>query len=188
MFHNARNKFAIQILLVFLVTTCLRAQESAQQAPRSAGTVYRVDYVFTETQDGKKLNARSYSLLIGSNERYNVQRRGSIRLGNRVPVLTGGAKEAGGSNQIQYLDIGVSIDGWIEQELDSAVALQTNVEVSSLAPEQPGENRTGDPVVRQTRFQVGAVVPLGKPTLLSSGDEVDGTRRFQVEVTATKVR
>ena len=135
------------------------------------------------------MNARSYSLLIGSNERYNVQRRGSIRLGNRVPIVVAGAsKEAAGGNQIQYLDIGVSIDGFIEQELDSAVALQTNVDISSLAPEQPGENRTGDPIVRQTKFQVGAIVPLGKATLLSSGDEVDGTRRFQVEATVTKVR
>jgi len=31
-------------------------------------------------------------------------------------------------------------------------------------------------------------VPLGQQTLLSSADEVDGTGRFDFEVTATKVR
>jgi hypothetical protein len=45
-----------------------------------------------------------------------------------------------------------------------------------------------DPVIRQVRYDLESIVPLGKPTLLGSADEADGTRRLQIEVTATKVR
>ena len=176
MFRNNLPGFAIWLLVV-LVTTELGAQELKPQMPTST---YKLDYVFSELQDGKRINARSYSALV------RLMDKGSIRLGNRVPILVANSKDGG--NQIQYLDIGVNIDCRVEQEVEGGVTLFTNVETSSLAPEQPGENRTGDPVIRQVRYQTDNVVSLGKATLLSSADEVDGTRRLQIEVTATKVR
>ena len=176
MFRNNLPGFAIWLLVV-LVTTELGAQELKPQMPTST---YKLDYVFSELQDGKRINARSYSALV------RLMDKGSIRLGNRVPILVANSKDGG--NQIQYLDIGVNIDCRVEQEVEGGVMLFTNVETSSLAPEQPGENRTGDPVIRQVRYQTDNVVPLGKGTLLGSADEVDGTRRLQIEVTATKVR
>ena len=140
--------------------------------------VYKLDYVFSEVQNGKRVNTRSYTALLHSGE------RGSIRLGSRLPILTGPPS----GNQFTYIDIGVNIDCRVEREVDSGIALFTSVDVSSLAPEQPGENRTGNPMVRQTKIQVDSIVPLGKQTLLSSADEVDGTGRFDFEVTATKLR
>jgi len=177
MFHNNLHGFAIWLLVV-LVTTELGAQET--RPPQMPTSTYKLDYVFSELQDGKRINARSYSALV------RLMDKGSIRLGNRVPILVANSKDGG--NQIQYLDIGVNIDCRVEQEVEGGVMLFTNVETSSLAPEQPGENRTGDPVIRQVRYQTDNVVPLGKGTLLGSADEVDGTRRLQIEVTATKVR
>jgi len=147
--HNL-CRFAISFLMIF-AAIALRAQESKPQPPTST---YKLEYVFSEVQDGKRINATS-------------------------------SKEG---NQIQYLDIGVNIDCRVEQELESGITLFTNVETSSLAHEPPGENRTDNPVIRQVRYQVDSVVPLGKSTLLGSADEVDGTRRLQIEVTATKVR
>jgi len=182
MICNHLLRFAI-CLVVISAATVASAQESKPQPPTSTfkppTSTYKLDYVFSEMQDGKRINARSYSALV------RLSDKGSIRLGNRVPVMTASAKEG---NQFQYLDIGVSIDCRVEQELESGIALFTNVETSSLAPEQPGENRTGAPVIRQIRYSVDNVVPLGKQTLLGSADEVDGTRRLQIEVTATKVR
>jgi hypothetical protein len=128
------------------------------------------------------VNARSYSVLVRSRE------RGSIRLGSRFPVATG-TKD--GSTEFQYLDIGVSIDSRVEDtDLPDAnsVDLFTTVDISTLAPDQPADNRTGSPVVRQIKFQNDNIVPYGKQVLLSSADEVDGTRRLQVEATVTKVR
>jgi len=172
--HNL-CRFAISFLMIF-AAIALRAQESKPQPPTST---YKLEYVFSEVQDGKRINARSYTALV------RLMYKGSIRLGKRVPVVATSSKEG---NQIQYLDIGVNIDCRVEQELESGITLFTNVETSSLAHEPPGENRTDNPVIRQVRYQVDSVVPLGKSTLLGSADEVDGTRRLQIEVTATKVR
>jgi len=176
-----KNVSSFAILLVLL---CSPFMANAQDAKSSRPTaVYKVDYVFSELQNDKRVNTRSYSLLVRSRE------RGSIRLGDRLPITTA-TKE--GNTQFQYFDIGVNVDCRVEDtdlaDLNSSVDLFTNIEISNLAPGQSGENRTGNPIVRQTKFQNENIVPLGKPVLLSSADEVDGTRRLQIEVTATKVR
>jgi hypothetical protein len=176
MLRNLASKFAVSLILI-LVSTATLAQEAKPQPPTST---YRLDYVFSEMQENKRINARSYTLLV------RVMEKAMIKTGSRVPIFTGGSKEAG--NQIQYLDVGMNIDCRIGRELDTGVDLMTSVETSNLVPEQPGENRTGDPVIRQVRYAVDNVVPVGKQTLLGSADEVDGTRRLQIEVTATKVR
>lgn len=170
------TKFAVCSVFV-LASTVLCAQESKPQSPIST---YKLDYLFSELQDNKRINTRSYTVLVRSMD------RGSIRLGNRVPIITGSSKEGG--SQMQYLDIGMNIDCRVEPGSESDITLFTNVENTSAAPEQPGENRTGSPVLRQLRYQLNNIVPLNKQTLLGSADEVDGTRRYQVEVTATKVR
>lgn len=179
MLHKSFTNFAIY--LVLLAVPSLSAQEGKPQPPPFPTGVYKLDYVLSEVQNGKRVNSRHYSTLLHSGE------RGSIRLGNRLPISTGGSRESGG-NQLTYIDIGLNIDCRVEREVDSGIALFTSVDMSSLAPEQPGENRSGNPVVRQTKVQVDNIVPLGKQTLISSADEVDGTGRFDFEVTVTKVR
>lgn len=176
-------KFIRNLALVTAITatsiTALEAQKETPPKPERSTSVYKLDYVFYEVQDGKRSNVRNYSTLVGMND------RGSIRLGDRVPVGVGGSKDA---NQVQYMDVGVNIDCRIEQELEAGVGLYTNVEISSLAPQQPGENPTGLPTVRQMKFQLEQIVPVGKQTLIGSADEVDGTRKIQIEVIAAKVR
>ena len=175
MLHKTLNNMALY-LAVLLATTTLWAQE--QKPPTSNGT-YKLDYVFSELQDNKRVNARNYTILL------RVMNKGVLKQGNRVPILVG---EKEGTNQIQYLDIGLSIDCRVRQELDSAIELETTADTSSIVAESQGSNRTGDPAIRQIRYDLENIVPLGKPTLLGSADEIDGTRRFQIEVTATKVR
>ena len=177
------HRRAIQLALgvaVFLAASLSIAQEAKPQPARDSNDVYKLDYVFSEVQNGKRINARSYSTLLHSGE------RGSIRLGSRMPIAV--AQSGGSTSALQYLDIGVNIDCRVEHAVDSGVALFTSVDMSSVAPEQPEENRTGAPIVRQTKLQVDNIVPLEKRTLIGSADQVDGTGRFDFEVTATKVR
>jgi hypothetical protein len=180
MLNRSRNIAVCFMVLAACMSTRAQENKPTTNPPERPSSVYQIDYTFSENQGGKRVNVRSYRTLVRTRE------KGSIRLGNRVPVLTGFSKEAG-ANEMTYLDVGVNIDCRVEQELDSAVALFTNVEISSLAPEQGG-NRTGNPVLRQLRYQLDDIVPVGKETLIASADEVDGTRRLQVEVLATKIR
>jgi hypothetical protein len=180
MLHKNVSRLLLCLMVLF-VARALRAQEPVLQPPKpqppQPTSTYKLDYVFSENQDGKKVNARSYSTLV------RVRERGSIRLGSRIPVAVGAAKDGSG-NQIQYMDIGVNLDCRIAEELDSGIDLFTNAEVTSLTD----ANRVGNPVVRQSKIQVESIVPAGKQVLLTSADEVDGTRRLQLEVTATKVK
>ena len=179
MLDRITRKLATYMMICF-TAQALFGQEIKPPAPPQSNAVYKLEYVFSEVQNGKRINARSYSTLLHSGE------RGSIRLGSRLPVLV--SQISGGTGSLQYIDVGVNIDCRIERDVDSGIALLTNVDMSSVAPEQPGENRTGAPVVRQTKIQVDNIVPLEKKTLIGSADQVDGTGRFDFEVTATKVR
>ena len=180
MLHKNVSRLLLALLVLF-IPTALRAQEPTQQPPKPQSpqptSTYKLDYVFSENQDGKKVNARSYSTLV------RVRERGSIRLGSRIPVAVGASKEDG-SSQWQYMDIGVNLDCRIAEEIDSGIDLLTNAEMSSLTD----ANRVGNPVVRQSKILVENIVPIGKQVLLTSADEVEGTRRLQLEVTVTKVK
>ena len=182
MTRKSRSRFATYICLAL---ACVSSAAGAQEAkPRSSNDVYKIEYVFSELQDSKKVNTRTYAVLVQPMD------KASLRLGSRIPVAVGtfaanGSKEMNPlvNTQFQYLDIGVNIDCSIEP-MDSDVGLHTNVDISRLAP----ENRIGQPIVRQTKIQMHNLVPLGKPTLLTSADEVDTTGRFQIEATVIKLK
>jgi hypothetical protein len=43
------------------------------------------------------------------------------------------------------------------------------------------------PVVRQNQWQAGVIVPLKKPTVVFSSDDLTTKRQMQVELTATPI-
>src|SRR5436309_3177405 len=162
-------------VLVLAIGCALFAQDNRPAAvphgPEHSTDAYKVDYVFSEMQDGKRVNARSYTVLIRAGDKAN------IRLGSRVPFMTGSPKE-GVPPQYQYLDIGMDVDASIERAADSGVApdsgvaLITVLDVSRVAAEKPEQGRSFlPPVIRSTKLQIRTIVPLGKPTLLTSADE-----------------
>jgi hypothetical protein len=153
------------------------AQEKSNESPQKTEpgkATYKLDFVLSEVQDGKRVNARNYSALVRENE------WAKIRLGDRVPVNTG-------TTGFQYIDVGTSIDARITPELESGLPISVTADVSSIVPEQQGEKYPA-PLVRQLRYSVDAVIPLAKQTVISSADELVGNRHLQIEVTATKVR
>ena len=173
------NKLAIFTALLLVPITCLAQEQKPEQKAQpsaSSNSVYRLEYVFSEVQNGRKVNARSYSTLLHAGE------RGSIRLGSRVPI------SINPNQSFQYIDVGLNIDARLEREVESGVALFTSIDVTSLPPDQPKENGNLPPIVRQTKFQVDNIISLEKRTLIGSADQIDGTGRFDLEVTATKLR
>ncbi len=45
----------------------------------------------------------------------------------------------------------------------------------------------GEPVIRQNVWDSTVLVPIGKPTVVFSSDDLDSKGKMQVEVTATRV-
>jgi hypothetical protein len=136
---------------------------------------YRIEFNVREIEDGKRLNSRNYMMVV----RDGFYAR--IRVGNRVPTVTDEKK-------ISYQDVGMNID-CEPFARDDKVELIVVVELSSVAAQdQQLSGSSNNPVFRQQRSTTAAVLTPGKPTVVASMDDVLSNRRYEIEVTATKVK
>jgi hypothetical protein len=110
-----------------------------------------------------------------------------IATGSFGGTPTGGTADASRVNtQYQYIDTGFNMDIRVREEA-AGLQLQTSAEMSSVVPsESQNEFARVTPVIRSLRQDVNALVKLGKLTVLTSIDDVNSKRRYQLEVTATR--
>lgn len=176
-------KKALQFLLALTLISAAVAQEaSTKKDPSEARPepkIYKVNFLIYEIADGKRTNERNYSLPVRTQE----GRASSLKVGDRLPIT-------GKEGQIQYFDVGLSIDCNVTEQMDKLI-VSSSLEISSIVlPEQPGSevrSATGNPVVRQVKQYFTALVSPGKPTLLTSIDDINSKKRLQVEVTASRM-
>jgi hypothetical protein len=147
---------------------------SSQQQTKAPVSIYRLDYRLSEWDNGKRVNSRSYTLF-GKRES-----KAGVRTGNKVPIVVG-------AQSVQYQDVGISIDSYLDTQGDR-LQIRTIMDVSSVAPgEGAGSAAADHPVFRSLRLDDITVVTPGKPTMVGSIDDVTSNRRYEIEVTATKV-
>jgi hypothetical protein len=143
---------------------------TTEQKPAAA---YRIEFNVREFENGKRLNSRNYMMMAEE----GVYAR--IRVGNRVPYQIA-------EKQYQYNSVGMNID-CRPYERESGVELGITVDFSSVAP-QSEKAPSFNPVFRSNRTEVQAIVALGKPTVVTSLDDIESNRHYEIEVTATKVK
>ncbi len=85
-----------------------KSEEQKAEEYRFTLASLKVQVVFTEYEGDKKLKSLPYSLLITTKTR-DDRPEPKIRIGNRVPVYTGGEH-----GSMQYMDVGTNIDGWAD--------------------------------------------------------------------------
>ena len=169
------------ILATIGFTGSLRAQEAPKTPPPAIEkavkplSVYRLEFTVREVEDGKRLNSRIYTLSVEDGS------HGSIRVGNRVPF-------SAGKDQFQYYDVGINIDCRLHERENFLLLDNTGIEISSIVKDESPSAASLNPVVRQARAQVDVAVTPGKPTMVTALDDVSSNRRYEVEVTATKVK
>ncbi len=136
---------------------------------------FRLDLALSESEDGKKINTRHYSMNLVPG--YNPSNE--IKIGSRVPV-------EGKQGDMQYIDVGTNI--WSRMiERGDALELEVRAELTSFAsPEQ--ENRSTMPLLRRVLINGSTVAMPGKPTVVGVVDDPNSKRQFQLEVTVTKLR
>jgi len=122
------------------------------------------------------VNSRTYHTSVATDGKNS-----SVRTGTKIPI------RVNDKDNIQYLDVGVNIDCNNARETEQGLALQITVEISSLA-NPPAGNEASTPVVRQNKWQSITQLPIGKPTVVFSSDNLESKGRMQVEVTATPIR
>lgn len=157
--------------LVLLVAAGCFAQNEKSK-PAEGSKAFQLDFVVKELEDGKVVNSRNYSIMVAT-----PGNAGSIRAGDKVPVIT----EGGGSPKTTYLDVGVNIDCRGVQETDGKLTLTVTAEISTAA------SNANPPLIRTTRWNSNVVVPLRKPTALFSSDDTSSKRRMTLELTASPI-
>jgi type II secretory pathway component GspD/PulD (secretin) len=133
--------------------------------------------------DGAKATAtQHYSLMVVWGE------RAELKLGNKVPLMTGSRMPDAGaaSSQVQYLDVGLNITATLTGSGDVLI-LRTKVEQSTLADEKSAGGPM-DPVLHQAVLEETARLAQGKPMTLGSLDIPGGANRLEVEVAAEAVK
>ena len=142
--------------------------------------VYRLTYTITDFDGGRRVGSQKFTLLVVSGE------RSVFKQGSRVPIVTGTTDGQPQGTQVQYQDVGLSIEARVGGSPD-ALDLRTKIEQSSLAEEKP-VGAAQDPVVRQTALDESSVPSQGKPLVLGSLDLPGTTRSQEIEVVAELVR
>jgi len=166
--------FAIMILFYATAPSAIAQQnEPAPSATETAKRIptmryYRLDFVVRESDQGKVLSQRSYSLGVAAAGVTEGRDWWSLRAGTKVPA---------GSN---YVDVGFNIDVRPE-DAGGALQLRLKADLSSLAPDATNVNL---PPIRQMRVEEAVLVPINKPTVVFNAEDPSSKHQFQIEVTA----
>ncbi|HEY1805312.1 MAG TPA: hypothetical protein VGG45_12635 [Terracidiphilus sp.] len=142
--------------------------------------LYRLTYTITDIDGGKRLGSQQFTLLAFSGS------RSMFKQGSRVPIVTGNFDGQVQHTEVQYQDIGLSIQADVNGSPDT-ISLRTKIEQSSLADER-GVASAQDPVVRQNVLDESSELSQGKPLVLGSLDLPGTTRSQEIEVVAELVR
>lgn len=172
--------FFLAALLACAIATPGTAQETNPKPPSPAAAAphaYRLDYTLTESQGGKKIDSRQYSLYAGGEAQDRAT--GSVQIGTRVPVST----KADGT--VDYLNVGTNIRATLSRRSDVEL-LDTFCEVSSLAPQDL--RFPGHPVLRTLNISNSMPLVEGKPTVVGIADDPNSNQEFQLEVTVTELK
>jgi hypothetical protein len=100
-------------------------------------------------------------------------------------VVTGSTSEKA-SAQWQYLDVGVNISARLSAADGDWMNFDCSLDVSSVIPSEQSQGGLTQPLLRQSRQELHAVIHPEKPTIVATLDDVNSTRTMQVEVTATR--
>ncbi len=141
--------------------------------------LYRLTYTITDIDDGKRTGSQHFVILALAGQ------RSIFKQGSRVPIVTGSTDGQTQNTQVQYQDVGLTIEATVGGSPD-ALDLRTMVKQSSLADEKSVAGAQ-DPVIRQTALDETSEVAQGKPTLLGSVDIPGTTRHQEIEVVAELV-
>ena len=173
-------------LILVVVPQRALSQDASSSKPAAESTepghAYRLDFTVSELDDGKKVNARQYSMNLNAGD------QSEIKIGTRVPVEVKG-------DQFQYIDVGTNIWCRMRDRKDISwlgnndVLLNVRSELSNFAvPEQERTRPGPGPTIRQMKIDASTIAVVGKPMVVGIVDDPNSKRQFQLEVAVTKLR
>jgi hypothetical protein len=138
--------------------------------------VYRLQFVLRESESGKSTGTRTYTMQVLP----NISNK--LNAGTKVPVPNGPASNA----SVTYVDVGVSMRAKLEERA-AVLLLNADVEISNLGVERENTGRPA-PRIQQLRATVDTALQPGQPTSIATLDDPATPRRYEIQVTATKLK
>jgi len=132
--------------------------------------VYRLDYLVSVTEAGKGASTSKYTMNVEENE------RGELRAGANVPLSSS-------SSTSPRQDVGLLLRCQLERAGEDLI-LHQSTELSGTDDRADQGPRT----IRKVTMNDDAVATLGTPTVIASVEEPATRARYEVTVTATKLR
>ena len=147
---------------------------------QDASSTYKVDFTIRDTGDAGGKTGRKYSLLV------NRGIRTIFKVGNRVPVATGGvSSNALVNTQFTYIDVGLNIECTVN-EIGPRFAIHSDMDISTaVMPDKASSVQ--NPTISQIKLNLETTVAPGKPTLIASFDDPVTSRKFDLDVAITKM-
>ena len=170
-----RNKTTLMVVCgtILLSAGICAAQNDTAKPAAEQPKYFHLDFAVKELESGKLINVRHYTTTIATGE--STPYTCSTRAGSKVPV------PLAGQTGTTYIDVGVNIDCRSAKEIESSLAISVAAEISSPAP------TSNPPLIRQTKWSSNVIVPIGKPTVIFSSDDVTTKGQMQLELTATAI-
>jgi hypothetical protein len=147
-------------------------EKSKTAVSLSPVNAYHLDFSVNEMEDGKKINARQYSMNLNNSD------ANMIKIGTRVPLEVK-------QGEFQYLDVGTNI--WSRlNERENGLAVEVRADITNFAVGER-DNPGSRPLLRQMQINGSTIAQLGKALIIGSVDDPNSKRQFQLEVTVTKL-
>jgi hypothetical protein len=143
--------------------------------------LYRLTYIFTETDSGKRIGVQQYSMVLAPAQRMQLKE------GDRVPVMTGTVGTEPIAKQTTYVDVGFNFDATVTAYGPDGVRLQTKVERSAIAQEKTSV-LAEDPLIRQSTINGVLNLTLNKPQHLGNIDVIGSARQLQIDALVEVVK
>jgi len=177
-----------------------KAPDAAENATAEPSTPVKLQIVLSEYDGAKKIANLSYAMpliVVGGKPSGAYS---TLRIGVKVPVTTADSKT--GATQIQYIDVGTSIDARVGHADDAKYQVDLKVDRSSLyvtSHDRDGKivgkewsdgeaPPTTQPLVRQYRGDVGLFLREGQPAEGTVATDPLTGHVFKVEVTLIVVK
>jgi hypothetical protein len=190
---TGRRGTLIIVLFLLTATWSVHAQQTTAPPPFPPRSVpqsttdetapaiyYRLDFAIRELNGEKLVDTRNYSLWAQSGVSESMAAGSEVPYPGSVFTTAG----SGQSKSINYRSVGVTIHCSVKEGTDGH-KLDLNMEISDVIP--PEKDSDGI-AFRRVSINSRALLSLGKPTTVSITEDPASRHRFQVDVTATKLK
>ena len=171
------NRKSICLSLALLVCA-IPAVAQQQVPPKPLAHTYRLAYTLTISDAGKRTGVQHFTMTVSA-----PTNRGSVKMGEKVPVATGSysGENAKVQTQFTYLDVGINISAIVAEDTNG-ISLSSKVEQSSVAPVRVTISGVSEPIIRQMVLENTSLITPGKSVALGTLDIPDSTSHVEIEV------